>query len=269
MNRTTLYKSIEASNHYYAVMFAQSPSPREQIRAAKQQKIIGILAELKSIEAHLQALEGELGHKYRADQPRVPAGSSTGGQWTSGGYVEQQPKPTPGTPIVNPPSKPDRGVIMNYDDNGEGDGTENNPIYQGEPDLPLEPVYPLENLLGLWAGGALFDSLGGVFDIFGSAADAGALESGADAGASIGGEAASTTENQGLTVHGVLRSSERNISSVDTREAINTATETGNVTTKMGKYGTPQNVYKGSNGTTVVVETSGRNAGKVITVYRH
>ena len=37
----------------------------------------------------------------------------------------------------------------------------------------------------------------------------------------------------------------------------------------MGKYGTLQNVYRGSNGTTVIVETAGRNAGKVITLYRH
>jgi hypothetical protein len=37
----------------------------------------------------------------------------------------------------------------------------------------------------------------------------------------------------------------------------------------MGKYGTQQNVYTGSNGVTVVQETAGRNAGKVITSWRH
>jgi len=198
MNRTTLYKSLEASNHYYDVMLAPKPSPREQIRAAKQQKIIGILGELKSIEAHLQALEDELGHKYRADQPRVPAGSSTGGQWTSGGgndsgiFVPQRPEPTPGTPIVNPPSKPDNGSpIMNFDDGGEGDN--GNPIYQGEPDSPIEPVYPLENLLGLWAGGEIF----GALDIFGGGA-AGVAEGGIDAGAEIGGEGTATSLEEQL-----------------------------------------------------------------------
>ena len=50
-------------------------------------------------------------------------------------------------------------------------------------------------------------------------------------------------------------------------EAIKTAKETGNVTIKTGKYGTPQIHYKGSNGITVVVETVGRNAGKIITFW--
>jgi hypothetical protein len=36
---------------------------------------------------------------------------------------------------------------------------------------------------------------------------------------------------------------------------------------KTGKYGTPQNVYKGSNGLTVIEETQGRNAGKIITLW--
>ena len=35
-------------------------------------------------------------------------------------------------------------------------GTANNPTYQGEPDLPLEPVYPLETVIGLLAGSQLF-----------------------------------------------------------------------------------------------------------------
>ena len=40
------------------------------------------------------------------------------------------------------------------------------------------------------------------------------------------------------------------------------------VTTKTGKYGTKQKHYEGDNGVTVVIETEGRNAGKVITVWR-
>ena len=62
---------------------------------------------------------------------------------------------------------------------------------------------------------------------------------------------------------------ERTISSSQAQEAIRTAQLSGNVTGKMGKYRTLQYVYKGSNGITVVVETSGRNAGNIITLYKH
>lgn len=69
------------------------------------------------------------------------------------------------------------------------------------------------------------------------------------------------------TDHGALRSQQRNASQQDIHEAIKTAKETGNITTKIGKYGTPQNVYKGSNGLTVIEETQGRNAGKIVTLW--
>lgn len=65
-----------------------------------------------------------------------------------------------------------------------------------------------------------------------------------------------------LTEHGVIRSVQRRISSKELEDAIKTAKETGNVVTKIGKYGTPQIHYMGSNNVTVVVETAGRNAGK-------
>lgn len=72
-----------------------------------------------------------------------------------------------------------------------------------------------------------------------------------------------------LTDHGAIRTIQRKVSPEALEEAIRTAKETGNVTTKMGKYGTPQILYRGSNGVTVVVETMGRNAGKVITFWLH
>ena len=50
--------------------------------------------------------------------------------------------------------------------------------------------------------------------------------------------------------------------------AVETATEAGNVTQQIGKFGTVQLVYKGANGVTVIVETAGANAGKAITVFR-
>lgn len=76
-------------------------------------------------------------------------------------------------------------------------------------------------------------------------------------------------QRTGYTNHGNIRSSQRNISTQEIEEAIKSAKENGNVITKTGKYGTLQNHYKGSNGVTVVIETSGRNAGKIITVWTH
>lgn len=78
-----------------------------------------------------------------------------------------------------------------------------------------------------------------------------------------------SVKNEKLTEHGKLRLDQRKISQTEIDEAIRTAKETGNIITKTGKYGTPQNVYTGSNGITVVEETAGRNAGKVITSWRH
>ncbi len=72
-----------------------------------------------------------------------------------------------------------------------------------------------------------------------------------------------------LTEHGAIRSVQRRISVAEAEEAIKTAKETGNVVTKTGKYGTLQLHYKGSNGVTVIVETTGRNAGKIITSWKH
>lgn len=72
-----------------------------------------------------------------------------------------------------------------------------------------------------------------------------------------------------FTYHGAIRSPQRSIFTRDVQEAIRTAKETGNVTTQIGKYGTPQYHYIGKNGVTVIVETSGRNAGKIITFWRN
>ncbi len=74
-------------------------------------------------------------------------------------------------------------------------------------------------------------------------------------------------KHEGFTDHGALRSRQRSISSEDANTAIQTATAAGKVTTKIGKYGTRQFEYEGTNGVTVVIETEGRNAGKVITFW--
>lgn len=78
-----------------------------------------------------------------------------------------------------------------------------------------------------------------------------------------------TKPNDIFTGHGNTRAAQRNISEKDIQEAIKSAELTGNKITKMGRYNTPQIHYKGSNGVTVIIETEGRNAGKVITTYRN
>ena len=76
------------------------------------------------------------------------------------------------------------------------------------------------------------------------------------------------TERDNLTLHGHERLQQRGISEKEVRDAIEEANRTGRVTIKMGKYGTPQTLYETEDGLTVVVETSGRNTGKVITAWR-
>lgn len=70
------------------------------------------------------------------------------------------------------------------------------------------------------------------------------------------------------TGHGQQRAAERGISSKDIKNAIKSGIESGKVTSKDGKYGTKQQIYEGDNKVVVVIETKGRNAGKVITVWR-
>lgn len=73
---------------------------------------------------------------------------------------------------------------------------------------------------------------------------------------------------ENMTAHGAEQAIKRNISPNEIREAMKTARETGKITTKEGKYGTNQKQYEGSNGIIIIEETSGRNAGKIITVWR-
>jgi len=119
----------------------------------------------------------------------------------------------------------------------------------------IKPVYPIEDALAFLFGGEALSI---------------AKEAlGLGEGLGFVGESAEEADTSGLTSHAAERLAERGITDDEVQEAIRTAKESGGVTTQTGKYGTPQNVYKGSNGVTVVVETSGRNAGKVITSYRH
>lgn len=210
----SLDRSLEASDAYYAAMFAPLGSKKEQIRAKKKQKIIGFYQDLATIESHLQEIEGGFGHKYNPNQPRNPAGQSDGGQWTgdaggSGGFVDQQPKPKP-TPPINPsPQKPTSDafleallgalnlpklpkVIMNYGDDNSPQHPPKPPIYRGAPDLPLESVYPLETLLAL---GGVFSALRGLTRaLTGLLGDATGVGGASEIGAGAAGAAGVETE---------------------------------------------------------------------------
>lgn len=158
--------------------------------------------------------------KYSPDQPRVPAGSSTGGQWTSGG----------GGSALNETYIDSRTEREKYPDS-------------------IEPVYPLETLIiGIYTGPIIS-----------------AIRTALSIGRAFSSEESATT---GFTGHGAIRSGQRGISQAEAQEAVKSARKHGKVTTQIGKYGTKQYVYRGSNGITVIKESSGRNAGKIITLYK-
>jgi|GEM_PF-7116926 len=114
-------------------------------------------------------------------------------------------------------------------------------------DPPIEDVYPELVLLPLLrVGRGVFSAVAKIVNSQGKA-----------------------LKNDKLTEHGTIRSTQRKITQEEAKIAMQTAERTGNVITKTGKYGTLQKHYKGSNGITVIQETSGRNAGKIITFWRH
>ncbi len=79
--------------------------------------------------------------------------------------------------------------------------------------------------------------------------------------------AVQAVENIPMTTHAALRMAERGITQQAVDYAVESAERVGNVVTQTGKYGTTQEVFTGTNGITAVVETEGRNAGKVVTTY--
>ncbi|PYV31522.1 MAG: hypothetical protein DMG22_16405, partial [Acidobacteria bacterium] len=86
-------------------------------------------------------------------------------------------------------------------------------------------------------------------------------------------EAGSLTIGEGpeevsLTQHALKRALQRAITKADINEAVKSAKIAGDVSTQIGKYGTPQQVFTGKNGVVVVIENVGRNAGKSVTVWR-
>lgn len=80
-------------------------------------------------------------------------------------------------------------------------------------------------------------------------------------------EAVQAVENIPMTTHAAGRIAEHGITQQAVDYAVESAQRVGNVVTKVGRYGTLQNRFTGTNGITVVVELGGRNAGKVVTAF--
>jgi hypothetical protein len=166
---------------------------------------------------------------FNPAQQRDPAGAPTGGQWSGAGGGSGQPLPTRRPPNLGRSRTPD------------------------EPGLG-HPLSPLD-----FIGGGVVRALRPV---------ASEIVGGVTAARNAMRLRFSGVPKEILTDHGGIRVGERAVYSKEVEEAIRTAKETGNITTKLGKYRTPQHRYHGSNGLTVIIETEGRNAGKIITTYR-
>jgi len=135
---------------------------------------------------------------------------------------------------------------------------------------------PMESANGMnFAIGGLFElafksGISLLEGLFGSGTRQVATEATTGAASGATNQAATSGSNQAVqtTVHAAARAAQRGISQGEIDAAVQTAKAAGRVVQQVGKYGTPQEVYQGTNGVTVVVETAGRNAGKAITVWR-
>lgn len=185
--------------------------------------------------------------KYDPHQPRVPAGQAGGGQWTDGGGVTL-PRRKPSSTIANPHPHADSP----YYDPATG-------IY----DPPLNPTWSPLDFIGLPAKPAA-GAVGGSAQAAYNAVRAAAVRR---EGIQQGREFLRRQSQEKLTDHGTLRIGQRLRSEQDVNVAVESAIKTGKITDKIGKYGTRQFHYQGSNGLTVIIETEGKNAGKVVTAF--
>ena len=116
-------------------------------------------------------------------------------------------------------------------------------------DPPIDPVYPESLIIPLLRGGRLLWNL--AVSLLRNQVSSAKIE-----------------KPVNFTAHGTVRSQGRRVSIEEAEEGIKSAQRTGKVTEKIGKYGTRQKHYEGSNGVKVIVETEGRNAGKIITFWK-
>ncbi len=77
-----LKHSLEAIDAFYAYRLAD---PDQLCRTAQTIQLAELAHKARALREQMTRLEENLGYKFNPNQPRVPAGSPDGGQWTSGG----------------------------------------------------------------------------------------------------------------------------------------------------------------------------------------
>jgi HK97 family phage portal protein len=212
--------------------------------------------------------------KYSPDQPRVPAGSSDGGQWTNGGGSSSFG--SSGSASRDIFRRKPEGEVVNAQftprgPRGKGGAGLGEPTLGQQARLAAAEANARDAIRRVQEVDPNFRPSASLTATGSIEGDIAKFEAHArEAQTRLAEIYARTPPSQsGLTDHGNIRVGDRQISQSETQEAINSARQKGNVMIKTGKYGTPQVHYRGSNGLTVIVETAGRNAGKVITFYRH
>lgn len=130
------------------------------------------------------------------NQPRVPMGQPNGGQWTEDGANAPHPDP-----------ELERLLRI---------------------DPPIQPVYPIEEVLSFWLGGGALNR---------------AIRALKKARVAWRASRAAGKVGLGQTFHGAQRFAQRGFSDTDILEAVKTARQSGQVVTAIGRYGTPQFRY--------------------------
>ncbi|MFN7113512.1 MAG: hypothetical protein ACK4PK_04050 [Alphaproteobacteria bacterium] len=195
--------------------------------------------------------------KYDPHQPRVPAGQSGGGQWTDARGTDAGGTDSGG--VTLPRRKPMSAIAKPHP---HADSPYYNPA-TGIYDPPLKPTWSPLDFIGLPAKPAA-GAVGGSAQAAYNAVRAAAVRR---EGIQQGREFLRRQAQEKLTDHGTLRIGQRLRSEQEVNVAVESAIKTGKITDKIGKYGTRQFHYQGNNGLTVIIETEGKNAGKVVTAF--
>ncbi len=223
---------------------------------AKGYKGLTVTEEDEAADLIAQLRNGTRQLKFSQNQPRVPAGNSGGGQWTGGGGI--------GSTIMKRVRKVGNNLV---------EVARNHPFATGIA-LAMVPVAGPEadiSILAAEGGGAAGTAAEG------AAVAAEGLETTAAGnlpvvkpdtieGGSKFGEKFISKQSEKLTGHGQERIEERLTSQTDAEDIIRSAIKNRTIKERLGTYKTKQYHYLGENGKTVILETSGRNAGKIVTI---
>ncbi len=295
------FRSLSAKEYYFARSKTYAAKLELEERERKLQrspwlintKFIHELESARLIFAYRARLEHEWEEKFceefaqegkanfNSAQPRVPAGSSDGGQWTNGGdsigasrqgfrdYLRGKPRARSfedirrtrnGETILVQSRSRGGGIIARFPDATPGQHmrlavAEANARSATNRAREWDPAWKEPQSFRATIDGEIAH-----YEAVARAAEVRLLE--IRAGINL-------MSQPQLTEHGNMRIDDRSITQNEIQDATNSARQTGNVAIKTGKYGTPQIHYRGSNGLTVIIETVGRNAGKAITFFRH